>query len=301
MGRLGGLALTILIGCLVLAPDPAGGTTAADHTADRPAERTAVRYREYVALGDSWTAAIGTSTPPSTEGPTPRGCLQSRTDYPHQVAEALGVATFRDASCQSAATRHLRRAQKLKGGGTNPPQFRRLTERTDLVTLGIGVNDAHLVSAVGKCLTRLGLGSCRATYVHDGVDDLSDQIVAARPKLLRVVRGIRERAPKARILVVNYLGGLPADGTSCWPISRGDATYFHERFIQLNAMLARVVRRTRVELVNTYRPSIGHDICQAADRWVDGLVPSSSTGRSFHPNQSGADAQARIVLRAIRR
>jgi len=60
-----------------------------------------------------------------------------------------------------------------------------------------------------------------------------------------------------------------------------------------------VARRKRVELVNTYRRSVGHDICQAPDvRYVQGLAPLS--GYSFHPNQRGADAQARIVLPAIR-
>jgi len=299
MRRLGGLVLALVVGSLVV---PVGSAAGSSSDARADSARTAHRYREYVALGDSWTADIGTS-PPTSEGRTPRGCLQSPTDYPHQVAASLNVATFRDASCTRAATRHLRRPQpRLSGDETNPPQYDRLTRRTDLVTLGIGVNDFRLFAAIGKCMARVGLGNCRSAYFSDGVDLMSEAIRATGPKMAKAIRGIRARSPRARILLVNYLAGLPADGEGCQPtvpISDGDMAWFQERFLEMNAMLGRVARRKRVELVNTYRRSVGHDICQEPDvRYVEGLAPLS--GNSFHPNQRGADAQARIVLRAIR-
>ena len=60
-------------------------------------------YSEYVALGDSFSADVFTSLIPQTKG-VPLGCAQSGTDYPHQVAKALNVKTFRDATCGGATT-----------------------------------------------------------------------------------------------------------------------------------------------------------------------------------------------------
>ncbi|KAA1429010.1 SGNH/GDSL hydrolase family protein [Nocardioides antri] len=300
MRRLAGFALALVVSSWSLPPGPADGSSVAG--AGAPAE-TGQRYREYVALGDSWTAGIQTSTPPSTTGRTPRGCQQSGANYPRQVADALGVTRFRDASCVGASTRHLRRPQWVDGE-RNPPQLDRLRRTTDLVTLGIGVNNSRLFAAIGRCMTRFALGSCRSNYVRAGVDEMSEAIAATLPRLAAAIDGIRARAPRARVLVVNYLNGLPADGSSCSGISRSDMRWFQARFLQLNGMLARAARRKGVELVDTYRLSLGRDMCQAPTvRFVDGLVPLSSggVGQRFHPNQRGADAQARIVLRAVRR
>lgn len=70
---------------------------------------------------------------------------------------------------------------------------------------------------------------------------------------------------------------------------------------ELNAMLARVARDTGVTLVDTYSTSKGHDVCQLpGKKWVEGVLPLSADpvgpAIPFHPNQLGADHQARTVL-----
>src|SRR3954453_8463255 len=110
----------------------------------------APRYREYVALGDSWSADVVIADlnglPDATYAPT--GCAQSHTNYPKLVAKALGVPTFRDATCGSATTDDFYAPQGgLPTGETNPAQFDRLTPSTDLVTVGIGGNDAGFAGA----------------------------------------------------------------------------------------------------------------------------------------------------------
>ncbi|WP_194818728.1 hypothetical protein [Nocardia sp. XZ_19_385] len=88
--------------------------------------------------------------------------------------------------------------------------------------------------------------------------------------------------------------------------SRTDAIWLGHRLIELNAMLARVARATGVEHVDTYAGSHGHDACQPPGvRWGEGLVPLTSNpvgpGVPFHPNQLGADHQARSVLAVLGR
>lgn len=282
-----------------------------------PSAAAAPKYQEYVALGDSWTADVVLIGPPSAEH-APIDCAQSAANYPKLVAAALGVATFRDASCGSATTEHFANPQTgLPLGGTNPPQFDRLTTATDLVTVGIGGNDAGLAGAVVGCLNLLPpllplplpapLGTyCKQNWVVGGVDRMSENIRVAKQKVIVSLREIKHRSPKARVLLVNYLAGLPRTG-GCWPVVpvlTEDMEWLSAKLRELNAALRDAATVTGAELVDTYTPTIGRDVCQGPfTRYVEGLIPLSLNGVAvavpFHPNSAGANAQAQTVLRKI--
>ncbi|MFE3450996.1 SGNH/GDSL hydrolase family protein [Nonomuraea sp. NPDC059194] len=269
-------------------------------------------YQEYVALGDSWSADV--SVLHITDEHAPRGCAQSTYNYPKQVAAALGVPVFRDATCGGATTAHMTAAQDVNHvkrlfDGVNPPQFDRLSPTTDLVTLGIGGNDARLATAAAECLNLLPapLGRpCRPKWVSGGVDRMSRAILAAEPKVAKVVDGIRRRSPRAHILLVDYLAGLPQKG-GCYPYVQAhnrDLEWLGDKLEELNAMLARVAAAKGVELVDTYSTSVGHDVCKRPGvKWVEGYLPLSTDPLGpaipLHPNRRGADHQAVRVLAAL--
>ncbi|MBU3065307.1 SGNH/GDSL hydrolase family protein [Nocardia sp. NEAU-G5] len=289
-------ASMLVIVCVAMVAGWSGGPAAAASPVD-----------EYVALGDSW-AADATLSQVSGEY-VPRGCVQSAHDYAKQVAAALRVATFRDATCGGAETRDMTGTQDAPLGGANPPQFDRLTPATDLVTLEIGGNDAGLAAAVQDCLTpNPAVSPCQAQWVPGGVDRMSARIAAAAPRVRATIAGIRARSPHARILLVDYLEGIDVTG-GCFPIipiSPVDAAWLGRKLIELDAMLAGVAADTGVQFVNTYRDSVGHDACRLPGvRWVEGLIPFSVSPLGpavpFHPNQLGADQQARSVLAALGR
>ncbi|GAB2681960.1 SGNH/GDSL hydrolase family protein [Nocardia goodfellowii] len=268
-----------------------------------PSASAAPAYHEYVALGDSWSAD-STLSNISTQH-VPLGCGQSAGNYPKQVAAALSVAVFRDATCGAATTVHMTTPQRLPGS-TNAPQFERLTPTTDLVTVGIGGNDAGLAEAITSCLTMDPTASpCQTSWVPGGVDAMSANIRAAEPAVIAVLNGIKARAPHARILLLDYLKSVGERGCfASIPISDTDAAWIGRKKIELNAMLARAAAATGVELVDTYSTSGGHDVCQPpGTRWVEGLIPMSQNPPGpavpFHPNQLGADHQASSVLAAL--
>lgn len=173
-------------------PDASGGLVDGD-------ERLLPAGLEYVALGDSWTANVvlvnRQGVPDTTYAPI--DCAQSYTNYPKLLAEALSVGEFRDASCGSATTDDFYEPQTgLPLGGTNPAQFDRLTPTTDLVTVGIGGNDAGISSAGLDCLNiapaetplsdsgqGLPFGGCKAKYVVDGEDSIAQRIKESEIKL----------------------------------------------------------------------------------------------------------------------
>lgn len=274
-------------------------------------------YSDYVALGDSYTADVLTSFPPTTQF-VPLGCAQSTVDYPHQVASMLHVAQFHDASCGGAETSNMTQSQSVPFGGTAPPQFSALNANVDLVTLGIGGNDVGFTGDATACFNlvpfeipgapqHLG-ASCAAQFTAGGVDEISQAIQAAAPKIAAVLQEIHQLAPNARILLVNYLDAVPLDGTGCWspdvPVQNEDMAYLSAKFVEMNQMLASVAAQQGVQLADTFTPTIGHDVCQGPTvRDVEGVVPLSLNppGLNFpiHPNGAGATAQADAVDAAI--
>jgi len=291
-------------------------------------------YRDYVAMGDSWSADIvlfDSDGLPDTRY-VPIGCLQRHRDYPKLVESALKIPRFADATCGSATTDNMTRPQAVMGGGTNPPQFNRLTSRTDLVTIGIGGNDAKFASGALSCLNLLPfnnaalgnlpelpielplfssqppIGGCKERFVRNGHDQLAQYVAQSEPKVVRTLQQIHQRAPHARVLLVNYLDGIPAHG--CWPLlplSDEDVVYLHGVFLKLNNMLRRAARKGGARLVDTYAQSHGHDACTSPlTRYVEGIGLLSLNGGPAiavpaHPNQAGAEAQARYVLAAARK
>lgn len=257
----------------------------------------------YVSLGDSYTAAPLVPTPTGN----PLLCGRSTHNYPSDVSRAIAPSSFTDASCSSATTVDMTQSQSLQGGlQTAPPQFNALKSGDALVTLGIGGNDAGLISVAEECAKLDALdpfgSACKNHYASGGSDPNVAAVNATGPKVAAVLQGIHQRAPQARVLVVGYPDGLPVNGSSCWPlvpISAGDIRYFNSLEEQLNTVLANAAAANGATFVNTFNSSIGHDACQApGTAWVNGIIPTSAA-YPLHPNQAGEQNMANQVLSAL--
>lgn len=279
---------------------------------------TAPAYHDYVALGDSYTADVLSGPLPPTTQFVPIGCAQSSADYPHQVARLLHVTQFHDSSCGSATTANMTQPQSVPFGGTAPPQFAALGPDVDLVTIGIGGNDVGFVNDAESCLNLVptpipgapeGLGgSCAARFTAGGVDQIDEAIKATAPKIATVLQQIRQLAPDARILLVNYLDAVPLDGKGCWspdvPVQSEDMAYLAAKFVEMDEMLASTAALEHVQVADTFTPTIGHDVCQLPTvRDVEGLLPLSlhppDVNFPMHPNGAGAKAQAAAVYDTV--
>jgi lysophospholipase L1-like esterase len=276
-------------------------------------------YDEYVALGDSWSADVviadANGTPDTTYAPV--GCGQSHTNYPKLLAAELAITNFRDATCGGAETDDFYAPQSVEPGGTNPAQFDRLTPTTDLVTVGIGGNDAGIAGAAMDCFglfpddqtvppgaapEQVPTGDCKDKYAPEGGEDqLAQQILEAEPKVVAALQAIHRLSPDARVLIIDYFAAVPEH--ACYPavpISEEDMAYLHATMLRLNAMVQRAAAAGGAEFVDSYTPTIGHDICQAPNvRYAEVYGPSvngPAVGVPAHPNSAGAAAQFRAVL-----
>ncbi|MET7439426.1 MULTISPECIES: SGNH/GDSL hydrolase family protein [unclassified Streptomyces] len=285
------VALGAALGSCALVAGFAPAATATDGTG-HSGHRT-----DYVALGDSYTS--GPLIPRQVDA----NCARSDHNYPSLVAAARKVATFTDVSCGGATTAEMWKAQ-----GTNGPQLDAVRRDTDLVTVQIGGNDMGFGSIIGTCAALsskdLTGNPCQQYYGSSGADQLTLNILETAPKVARVLRAVHAKAPHARVVLVGYPDLLPEDGSGCYPsvpFAAKDFPYLRDTGKRLNLMLRTVALLNRAEYVDTYKPTIGHDMCKApADRWIEPLRPAAPAAPA-HPNATGMEAMAGAVLARLDR
>jgi lysophospholipase L1-like esterase len=252
---------------------------------------------DYVALGDSYSAASGVLPPDPTAAVQ---CLRSTQNYPHMLAAQLG-ARFTDVTCGGADTTHFATAQ-YPGVA---PQLDALNADTDLVTMTIGGNDSGVfINSILRCgaagLTTLGQGSpCQQQYGSSFEDTVRN---VTGPSLVAALKAVKQAAPNARIAILGYPAILPPTG-GCYPVmpvAVGDVPYLYSLQTTLNQVIADAARQTHVTFVDMTAPSQGHDACQPLGvRWVEPVLTGTNPV-IVHPNELGETAMAAAVTRTLR-
>ena len=260
----------------------------------------AVSIHKYVALGDSYASAAGQG-PFVDAGP----CNRSAHNYPAVVAEGLGLGrdddSFVDVSCSGATTADVLATQ-----------VDAVTPDTDLVTLTVGGDDGGLfIDAVLVCNTLgltdvLGIGTpCQD---HGGeqrpvlsAQGLQDDLESVQHGLGQVLQAIQRRAPKAKVLVVNY-PRLFTSGVKCGElgaVTGGDSTCLDSIERRLTAQLASAAAKSGAQLVDVYSQSLGNGICAGSQAWIAGILPAPGQALSYHPLPAGSEGVGQIVLASL--
>lgn len=248
---------------------------------------------DYVALGDSYSAASGVLPP---DPAAPLLCLRSTRNYPHVLAARTG-ARLTDVTCGAAETRHFTSAQ-YPGVA---PQVDAVGADTDLITMTIGGNDSGVfISAILACgaagILTLGRGSpCKNTYGTRFEDTVR---TTTYPALVSALNAVRAKAPGAKVGVLGYPWILPATG-GCFhrmPVATGDVPYLRSLQATLNDAVRRAAAATGATYVDMSAASEGHDACQALGvRWIEPVLHTTNPV-VVHPNALG---EASMAARAI--
>ncbi|KXP03069.1 SGNH/GDSL hydrolase family protein [Tsukamurella pseudospumae] len=266
----------------------------------------------YVALGDSYSSLPADATVGTSQ--QERSCGRSTQNYPKLVAASLGLApnALRDNTCggaktDDAFTRQRAGSPKL-GYYSAAPQLTGIGAETKLVTISLGGNDGDLFANILEaCAAPSASKTVRCTAdERTRPARLSDGAVTARLARItaaneRIVRAVRERAPRARILVVGYPSVLDGD-RSCAAIR-----FFRTASIpwmrsilteRLNRAVRQAAASTQAEYIDMEPASKGHELCSARP-WING-VDDDPRAAEMHPFPEEGRAVAAAITAALR-
>ena len=258
---------------------------------------------DYVALGDSYTAAPFVSVTDLA-----KGCFRASLNYPHLVATRLG-ARLHDVSCGGADTGDITGRQSGPNGTSHPPQIQAVSPRARLVTVGIGGNDGSLFGTILRtCLgwndgpsatpSPVARGAC-GTGVRRELGDPRRLIDGIGRHVAAVLDLVHRRAPRADVVLVGYPRLVSADGSCAGvPLSSGDRSLIVGIQDQLSSVLAKAAQRSGTDYVDMHRLSRGHEIC-SADPWVNGPVTNRNRALAFHPFAAEQRAVAAAVVHLV--
>lgn len=245
----------------------------------------------YVALGSSMAAGPGL-TPRAPE--SPRAAMRSARNYPSLLAANLGHDLV-DVSYSGATTAHVLHTRQ---NGT-APQVDALDGTESLVTITIGGNDiAYVPGMYAATLPRITRRlPIIGPALRDALDPHARELALARlaPAMRAVGRVVREKAPKARVVFVDYLTLLPSAGERSFPLRRQYADLARHLGQRLEEITAQAALDTGCELVSVAAASREHH-AWSAEPWTVGLtLPTPGTPLAYHPNETGMRRVADLV------
>ncbi len=253
----------------------------------------------YVALGSSFAAGPGIN--PIVH----KAAGRSGSNYPRLVAAELGLDLV-DVTYSGATTANLLDTPQ----DAAPPQLDAVEPGTALVTITAGGNDLEYVgtfirgsmlNTIAKPATILGRRvanriRARVSYLKDDAD-----YQAVTDSLVTVVERVQERAPSARVLLVDYLSLV---GPSTRP--RLDVPLNEEQLPSiammadgLAAAFAKAAASTGADLVASSAASRDHAI-GSVEPWTTGFRLFPGGFAPYHPNAAGMRAVADLILQTLK-
>ncbi|ORB90680.1 SGNH/GDSL hydrolase family protein [Mycobacterium persicum] len=252
------------------------------------------RTKRYVALGSSMAAGPGIG-PRAAGAPWRSG--RSARNYPHLVAEQQHLELV-DVTYSGATTANVL-ADHQHGA---PPQITALDGSESLVTVTIGGNDVGYIpllmaAALPRPARRLPLLGARIAELRDS--NTRDQALGqVFDSLCEVGRSLRRRAPRARVLFVDYLTVLPPAGVAAAPLSAADSELGRHVAATLERLTADAAALTGCEVVRAAAASRDHH-AWSPEPWTEKParlgVPLPARPAPLHPNAAGMRAVAKLV------
>ncbi len=247
----------------------------------------------YVAMGSSYAA--GTALGGIKPG-TPERCARSPVNYANLVAARLRLALV-DQSCGGATT-----ANVLNAWNELPAQIDALTPDTRLVTITIGGNDlGYIMNLVaGSCDPAKGVTYGGRTMPCPSLREPTREDYAKVEGALRAIaREVARRAPKARLIFVQYVRLIPDAPCEGLRMSAQGALANRALGERLAAATRRAAEAEGAEVLAVDELSRDHTPCAAAP-WSTGPVPLGPDANApWHPNRSGHAAIAVALERLV--
>ena len=295
--RVGIAAGVLLAAAAVVVPGVGGGDSMSQGPTIKPAVRASAETPPaYVALGSSYAAG------PDAVPTRLNVCFRSPDNYPNRVARAMRLRLI-DVTCSGATTENIvDKPQRFLAH----KQIDAVTRNTALVTVTSGGND---IDYIGRLLAM----SCN--NVASGVDKAlgpaarschTGHRIAAEPtdadyakvqrKLIQTVLEIKLRAPRARVVIVDYPPLTVAGEAACdlLPLTPEQVAQTVRIFDRLAGATALAAHETGVDLVQASVAGADHTVC-SAEPWLRGFAPPIP----YHPTTRGKAGVADLVVASL--
>jgi lysophospholipase L1-like esterase len=220
--------------------------------------------KQYVALGDSYAAGVGSRVFYSESG----SCKRSPEAYAPKIASAKGY-TLNFEACSGAKTPEV-----------NEKQLGNLNSSTSLVTLSIGGNDAGFSNVILNCA--LYYFTCGSA-----VSEANSYIANKLPGVLNTTyNNVRSRATTAKVEIIGYPHLFSDTGATCNAnfLTSSNEKKLNETGDKLDAVLKAQAESHGFTFVDPRSAFKAHAVC-ASEEWLNGQ--SNPLEESYHPNVKG--------------
>jgi lysophospholipase L1-like esterase len=218
----------------------------------------------YVALGDSYSSGVGAGAYTTESG----ACQRSPNAYPALWAAANSPTSYVSAACSGATTTSVM-----------DTQLAALSPGTTLVSITVGGNDVGFVNTMATCVL-YRTAECVST-----VQAAEDSARTTLPGSLNAVyNAISERAPHARVIVLDY-PPLYQLGTFCPGLSDTSRTKIDEINNLVDDIVSKVAGQHGFTFADVRSAFVGHQLC-SHDTWLHGLN-LADIRESYHPTPAG--------------
>jgi Tol biopolymer transport system component/lysophospholipase L1-like esterase len=275
---------------------------------------------EYVALGDSYQSGEGSFDYYwGTDIPDRNLCHRSVNAYPVLLGRdgavedklafwACSGATIPDLYSGAVSTsgpvwddpmRALHDESVPTQLDQRASQMDRLSDRTRLVTVGVGGNDMQFVPVLADCISTNLLNwdpaaSCATANKKKERDILADLVEDGA--WTNLIDDIRASAPYARIIMLGYPKFYaPVDPTkrdACGTVRPVDRDWINTMIDELNDEIEKSANSRGIAYADIYGASKGIELCtDAAEPFMNGFIPALNAAHaeseSYHPTDAG--------------
>jgi lysophospholipase L1-like esterase len=250
----------------------------------------------YVALGSSFAAGPGLR--PRVKG-SPFAAGRSTINYAHLVASELSLS-LRDVTFSGATAAGILQ----RGQGGEAPQIDAVDGSARLITVTCGGNDVLFIpgitsAALPRPLRRLpAIRRTLETYLDPVAT--ATRLDAVGDSIRRLAAELRNRAPDARVLFIDYLTVVPPDdGFPAPPLPPDILTAARSLADGLAATTRGSATAEGCEVVAASEASRDHH-AWSPQPWTRGAGLSLRAAAPFHPTAAGMRAVAELVTTRLR-
>jgi hypothetical protein len=238
-------------------------------------------------------------------------CHRNGRAYPVQIAQMVNATKFIFVACSGATTTNIGELPdsapqfpdsplNVAGGNTQVTDVTNFSnddlagQDPDLITIGVGGNDAGFRSIIEHCIATYELAdetpcSSDQDFVSTVLNKINGPVY---DNLNATFEGLRSDFPNSTIVAFGYPSPVSASAPDCagLPITDQDKTFLGVTVLgALNESIAEAADAAGISYVDIAPATVGHEIC-TADPWFRGL--SYPIVQSFHPTQYAHDAIA---------